>query len=121
MQILARRKNAAWSDQTANLKDERIECRKINQPECPQENPARIEMAAAAVLWIEEPAHNRARFPLHERSIIRAKHLPEGASQRPAKDKAKLGKLQAKRTVKLAVLPCAFFPGTYEQHFFLFR
>ena len=62
-QIFVGGKNSLRADESANLKDQREECRKVNQAERTQEDPARKQAVRRTVLRIEPPANEGRRAP----------------------------------------------------------
>ena len=62
--------NSLRADQSANLKDERVEGGEVDETERAQKNPTRNQALAEAVFRVEEPADDGARRPVHRGRII---------------------------------------------------
>src|SRR5580700_4362947 len=81
LKIAAGRQNAFWADETANLKDQREECGKVDRAERAKEYPARNEAVWISLLPTKEPTDRGRRASVHDRcnyteKLIDSKAVP---------------------------------------------
>ena len=88
MKIFVRRQNPFWSNEPANLKDEREEGGKIDAAECPQEQPSWTEAVFGAMLRVKQ--HADGSNPVHDVAVIISMNQMRPRGRIPAKKRLSL-------------------------------
>ncbi len=77
-EVLLRGQNAVWTDKTLDLKEQRIESGKIDEPERAQKDPSRDQPIFRTGARVEQPAQDVAGNGLHHVSTRIASWAREG-------------------------------------------